>query len=307
MDVINLSAEPLGKLYSWLPHRLQAEKVVFLPDACPGKSMLPTGTAVFTRQDDWRRFAISDVGCGMRLVKSALKADDLTGELWDEIAVALKNNKGELGDLGGGNHFLDALLPYDEDAVYFLIHTGSRLESGAVDNLIDRPADFDREFERVVTWAEANRATIQKILSSLVGPLELVLDLPHNSFEQVPEGVIIRKGSVKLLPGELTVMPSHMSGDVSLLAATDRIEEILFSMSHGTGRTMSRGEAKEAARKEDFSSLYQGVLMPSFLNLNSLTSEAPFAYRDLDDCLGFLEGYVEEIKRFSVVAYMGHL
>ena len=44
MEITNLSAEPLGKLHSWLPHDLQAEQVVFLPDACPGKSPLPTGT-----------------------------------------------------------------------------------------------------------------------------------------------------------------------------------------------------------------------------------------------------------------------
>ena len=33
-----------------IPHDLTAEKVVFLPDACPGKSPLPTGTAVLTHQ-----------------------------------------------------------------------------------------------------------------------------------------------------------------------------------------------------------------------------------------------------------------
>ena len=38
MQLINLSSEPEGKLFSWLPHDAQAEKVVFLPDACPGKS-----------------------------------------------------------------------------------------------------------------------------------------------------------------------------------------------------------------------------------------------------------------------------
>ena len=59
-DIKNLSAEPLGKLHSWIPHDLKAEEFVFLPDACPGKSPLPTGTAVLTRQEDWRRFAVSD-------------------------------------------------------------------------------------------------------------------------------------------------------------------------------------------------------------------------------------------------------
>ena len=53
MEITNLSAEPLEKkkLHSWLPHDLQAEQVVFLPDACPGNLRFPTGTAVLTRAD----------------------------------------------------------------------------------------------------------------------------------------------------------------------------------------------------------------------------------------------------------------
>ena len=49
MNLQNLSAEPEGKLYSWIPHDLRAENIVFLPDACPGKSPLPTGTAAATQ------------------------------------------------------------------------------------------------------------------------------------------------------------------------------------------------------------------------------------------------------------------
>src|SRR4030095_5229698 len=93
-------------------------------DACPGKSPLPTGTAVMTRQADWRRFAVSDCGCGMRLVRSTLTSEDVPPQLWDELADRLRANKGRLGDLGGGNHFLDALAPYDDGPVHFLIHTG---------------------------------------------------------------------------------------------------------------------------------------------------------------------------------------
>src|SRR5258707_5121851 len=114
MKVTNLSDETIGKLHSWIPHDLQAEEIVFLPDACPGKSPLPTGTAVQTSQPDWRRFAVSDCGCGMRLVTSTLGHADITQARWDELADRLRANKGRLGDLGGGNHFLDALAPYCE-------------------------------------------------------------------------------------------------------------------------------------------------------------------------------------------------
>lgn len=307
MEIINASAEPKEVLYAWLPQGLDAEKIVFLPDACPGKSPLPTGTAVLTRQLDWRQFAVSDCGCGMRLLKSTLTIGDMTTSLWDDIANRVKANKGQLGDLGGGNHFLDALLPYDEEQIYFLIHTGSRLESGLVDEFVDKPALFEQEFNRVVDWAEANRAGVQKTLEAVTGEMELILDLPHNTVEVLADGVLIRKGSVRLLPGELAVIPSHMTGDVALVQATERIGEVLNSMSHGTGRIMSRGDAKEKAADFDFAAMRESLLLPSFLGDASLTTEAPYAYRDLENCLALVADYVEEVRRFSVVAYAGHL
>jgi len=228
MEIANLSAEPLGKLHSWLSHDLQAEQVVFLPDACPGKSPLPTGTAVLTRQSDWRKFGVSDCGCGMRLLRSSVQPKDLDLTRWNQVVDSLRSNKGGLGDLGGGNHFLDAIAPYDDGPLHSLIHTGSRNESGHVDHLIAKPDQFDDEFERVVNWAADNRAAIHEKLDLVFGSMEVLLDLPHNTFEQLDDGgVVIRKGSVRLLPGELSVLPSHMSGDVVLVKAKKKVTEIL--------------------------------------------------------------------------------
>lgn len=308
MRLLNLSAEPTGKLFSWLPHDLRAETVVFLPDACPGKSPLPTGTAVLTNQPDWRRFAVSDCGCGMRLVRTGLPSGELTLEMWDAIAEAVRRNKGRLGDLGGGNHFLDALLPYEDDRIHLLIHTGSRLESGLVDSLVDEPAAFDSEFERIVAWAEKNRSAVQEAAGSILGPLESILDVPHNTYELLPSGgAISRKGAVHVAPGDLAILPSHMSGDVALLRATEMVSESLWSLSHGTGRAVSRGQSKELASTYDFASLRERVLIPSCVQDASLRTEGPFAYRDLDDCLALLHGYVDEVERFAVVGHMGHL
>ena len=196
MELVNLSTEPEGRLRDWLPRSLHAEKVVFLPDACPGRSPLPTGCAVHTRQSDWRQFALSDCGCGMRLLRSDLGVDALKRDAWDAVADRLRANKGRLGDLGGGNHFLDALEPYDGEQLYFLIHTGSRSESGLVDDLVDDPVAFDAQFADIVAWAADNRASVQRALEATFGTMEVVVDLPHNTFERLPDGsVIIRKGA----------------------------------------------------------------------------------------------------------------
>lgn len=308
MRVLNLSAEPDWRLRQWIPHGLEAESVVFLPDACPGKSPLPTGAAVLTRQADWRRFAVSDCGCGMRLVRSQVGSDAIDLARWDRLADLLRANKGGLGDLGGGNHFLDALLPYDDGPVHFLVHTGSRDESGLVDGLVDRPAEFDRTFARVVDWARDNRAAIHDAIDRVFGKTELVLDLPHNTFEPLPGGgAVIRKGSVHVREGDLVPIPSHMSGDVVLCRATGKVAESLWSLSHGTGRKMSRADCKPLAEGFDFAALRRSVLIPTGVEDASLRTEGPYAYRDLDECLSLLSGYVTEERRFSVVAYMGHL
>lgn len=308
MQLTNLSAEPDGRLYGWLPRGLAAERIVFLPDACPGKSPLPTGTAVLTRQPDWRRFAVSDCGCGMRLLRSSVPRSGLTQSRWDQLADRLRTNKGGLGDLGGGNHFLDALAPHDDGPLSFLIHTGSRNESGHVDDLVDHPEAFHAEFDRVVVWAAENRAAIHREIEAVFGPQELVLDLPHNTYELLPEGgAILRKGSVHVRPGDLLVIPSHMSGDVALVRANGRVAEILHSLSHGTGRTMSRADCKPLADAFDFAELRSRVLLPTSLADAALRTEGPFAYRDLDECLALIADYIEPVARFRVVGYMGHL
>jgi hypothetical protein len=48
-------------------------------------------------------------------------------------------------------------------------------------------------------------------------------------------------------------------------------------------------------------------MIPEGVEDASLRTEGPYAYRNLEECLGLINGYVEEVGRFAVVAYMGHL
>jgi hypothetical protein len=94
----------------------------------------------------------------------------------------------------------------------------------------------------------------------------------------------IRKGSVRLLPGEFSVLPSHMSGDVVLVKAKDRVGEILNSMSHGTGRRMSRSECKPFADAFDYDRLRNAVLIPDGVADSSLRTDGPSAGFPKNDC-----------------------
>src|SRR6056297_1771552 len=163
MEIVNYSEQQKNRLISWLPKNLEFEKVIFFPDVCPGKSSLPTGTVVLTKKTDWRQFAVSDCGCGMLLLKSSVKVEDFDHVLWDQIYYDLKNNKGKLGDLGSGNHFLDALEPYSSDFIHFLIHTGSRTEGKNLQSLTGDPEAFDEEHQKIRIWAEENRKAIAEI------------------------------------------------------------------------------------------------------------------------------------------------
>jgi len=307
MKIINYSAEPLGKLYGWLPHDLKAEKVIFFPDASPGKSPLPTGTVVFTKQKDWRKFALSDCGCGMLLAKSKVKRNDFSKENWDKIYYDIKRNKNKLGDLGSGNHFLDALESFDDDYIYFLIHTGSRNESKAVNHLVDKPSEFDELFQEVCQWAENNRFALADIVAKYFGELEIILDRDHNNFELTDDGVIIRKGAIKIKPGELAVLPSNLDGDAVLVRATEKVSETYYSLNHGTGRIMSRADAKIQAKNYDYNKLRERIYIPEMISNASIKTEAPFCYRDLDDCLNLMPDLIKIEKRFSPFAYLGQI
>ena len=196
---------------------------------------------------------------------------------------------------------------YTDDKISFLIHTGSRNESKLVDDLIDRPQKFDTTFFDVCEWAKDNRFAIFKILEKYFGRLNLVLDKNHNHFEITDEGVIIRKGAVKVIPGEQTVVPSNMNGDVVLITATDDVKNTYNSLCHGTGRVMSRGEAKEFASTFDYDALREKIYIPDMIANDNIKTDAPFCYRDLDSCLGLIDNLIKIDKRFSVFAYLGQM
>jgi RNA-splicing ligase RtcB len=97
-----------------------------------------------------------------------------------------------------------------------------------------------------------------------------------------------------------------MTGDVVLVRATDRVGDILNSISHGTGRKMSRGDCKPLADRFDFAEMRQRIVIPTGVSNSSLRTDGPFAYRDLDECMVLIDDYVESVMRFGVIGYMGH-
>lgn len=83
------------------------------------------------------------------------------------------------------------------------------------------------------------------------------------------------------------------------------VASILNCLPHGTGRTMSRSDAKHVAI--DFEAVRQRVYIPNRIENSSLRTEAPSCYRGLDDALDCMQGYLNVVERLSPVAYIGQL
>lgn len=135
--------------------------VALMPDAHQGYGM-PIGGILATQRTVVPNAVGVDIGCGMCIIKSTLKAEDLDKEVLkkimgkireqipvgfnhhkteqiglpeipeevkkikDSIVVQQYNNaKKQLGTLGGGNHFVE-IQKGDDGFVYIMVHSGSR-------------------------------------------------------------------------------------------------------------------------------------------------------------------------------------
>lgn len=83
----------------------------------------------------------------------------------------------------------------------------------------------------------------------------MIVDKNHIHFELLDSGVIIRKRAAQVNPGNLVVLPSNLDGDSVPVKATEKISEKYFSLNHGTGRVMSRSEAKTFSENYDYHEL----------------------------------------------------
>ena len=138
--------------------------------------------------------------------------------------------------------------------------------------------------------------------------MELVYDVAHNiaKVERYPEGdlVVHRKGATRAFgPGHQDLPPCYrgigqpvicggsMETGSYLLVGTDRAEQETFaSTMHGSGRTMSRGQAKRSVRGEDLQRQMQqrGIIVRA-VSMSGLAEEAGFAYKNISDVVDTVE------------------
>jgi tRNA-splicing ligase RtcB len=159
-----------------------------------------------------------------------------------------------------------------------------------------------------VNFAFANRQLIahdvrgvfKRVFKGKESRLTLLYDVAHNIAKWEPlacaQGklaLIHRKGATRALPaghkqnpqqyletGHPAIVPGSMATASYVMVGLPATEETYFSINHGAGRRMSRGEAKRVIHKEAFEEKMGSVLYNKPFQV--IADEAPQAYKDID-------------------------
>lgn len=329
-----------GKAHSQFIDALKndwVEKAALMPDAHAGYS-LPIGAVVATKDKIVPAWVGYDIGCGMCAQRTSFRkneieefSNEIFNDVYSKIPVGFKHHEmaqkefqfkskpseflrnefelkglGQLGTLGGGNHFIE--IGYDEDQyVWIIVHSGSRnighkvathymkIAGGGKCREGHYPLDVDSEDGHLyiedlnfcLEFALENRLRILNstfnILESYTPGIktETVINRNHNHAEFSNGMWIHRKGATHAEKGMLGVIPGNMR-DGSFIVEGKGCPDSLWSSSHGAGRVMSRSQAKKEVDLNDFQDQMIGVKA----KVDSATlDESPFAYKNIFDVM----------------------
>lgn len=149
--------------------------------------------------------------------------------------------------------------------------------------------------------------------------MELVYDVAHNiaKVERYPEGdlVVHRKGATRALGPGSTDLPQRyrttgqpvicggsMETGSYLLAGTEgAMRDTFASTMHGSGRTMSRAQAKRSIRGEQVQKqMKQHGILVKAVSMSGLAEEAGFAYKNISEV-------VESVTRAGITKTVAEL
>jgi len=178
-------------------------------------------------------------------------------------------------------------------------------------NLASLPADsptgaaYLSAMAGCVNFAFANRQLIahfvrqvfKQVLKAEEANLTLLYDVAHNiakwETHQNKTVLVHRKGATRALPaehpqnpkhylstGHPAIVPGSMGTSSYVMVGLPAAKETYFSINHGAGRTMSRGEARRTIRKEEFDKQMGEIICNKPFHV--IADEAPQAYKNID-------------------------
>ena len=237
----------------------------------------------------------------------------------------------QLGTLGGGNHFVEVCLD-TEGAVWLMLHSGSRFIGAALAEhhmsvaarllhnreladpdlavfLAGSPG-FDA-YRRALYWAQEyaalNRALLLERLQQLLlaewpkVTFEAAVNCHHNYVAEErhygEDLLVTRKGAIRAGAGELGIIPGSMGAKSFIVCG--RGNALSFeSASHGAGRRMSRGQARQAFTAKDLAYQTRGVECRKDAGV---LDEAPKAYKDIRRVMEQQQDLVEIVAELKQV------
>lgn len=240
----------------------------------------------------------------------------------------------QIGTLGGGNHFIEICLD-SEDRVWVMLHSGSRgigNQIGTVainmakeiairehrklvdSNLawLDEGTDEFNAYIEAMHWAQdyamLNRDTMMAIvLEGLrkrfpnMKVLGEVVNCHHNftSLEShFDEDMwVTRKGAVSARAGQMGIIPGSM-GAKSFIVRGKGHSDSYCSCQHGSGRMMSRNQAKKLFNLDDLEAQTAGV---ECRKDSGVLDEIPGAYKDIDEVMACSTDLVEVVHTLKQV------
>lgn len=130
-------------------------------------------------------------------------------------------------------------------------------------------------------WAVLNRKLISMILLKFFSgaTVEHEFESVHN---YISDDSIIRKGAISATNGEQCIIPLNMR-DGSLICTGKGNPDWNCSAPHGAGRIMSRSQAYEYIRMEDFEASMRGIYSESIAE--STRDESPMVYKSASEII----------------------
>ncbi|MBR0519642.1 RtcB family protein, partial [bacterium] len=138
-------------------------------------------------------------------------------------------------------------------------------------------------------FAIKNREQMAKILIERAGLTAVEsFHTVHNYIDI--ENMILRKGAIPAYRDQKVLIPINMR-DGSVLAVGKGNPDWNYSAPHGAGRIMSRKEAKNKLKLEDYKEVMAGIYTTSISE--ATLDEAPMAYKSLNDIIDVIGDTVE--------------
>lgn len=141
-------------------------------------------------------------------------------------------------------------------------------------------------------FAVRNREIIAEVLLEKCGlTAQEAFHTIHNYI--ATDEMMLRKGAIAAHKGQKVLIPLNMR-DGSILAVGKGNPDWNFSAPHGAGRLMSRKQAKEQLKVDEFEKSMEGIYTTSISE--GTLDEAPMAYKPKESILKFIGETVDVLE-----------